>query len=50
MERRCPAVPFSHCVASIMPRLCSLRKQQPSIGYQAVIVESDLDAVGLLKW
>ena len=26
------------------------RKEQPGIGHQAVVVEGDLDAVGLLKW
>ena len=26
------------------------RKDQPSIGYQAVVIEGDLDAVGMLKW
>ena len=29
VERRCSAVPFSRCVASIMPRLCSLATGQP---------------------
>ena len=26
------------------------RKEQPSIGHQAVVVERDLDAVGVLQW
>ena len=26
------------------------RKEQPSIGHQAVVVEGDLNAVGVLKW
>ena len=26
------------------------RKDQPGIGYQAVVVEGDLDAVGMVKW
>ena len=26
------------------------RKKQPSIGHQAVVVERDLDAVGVLQW
>ena len=26
------------------------RKEQPSIGHQAVVVEGDVDAVGLLRW
>ena len=25
-------------------------QQQPGIGHQAVIVEGDVDAVGVLKW
>ena len=28
----------------------SNRKDQPSIGHQAVVIESNLDAVGLLRW
>ena len=28
----------------------SNRQEQPSIGNQAMIVEGDVDAVGLLKW
>ena len=26
------------------------RKDQPSIGHQAVVIEGDVDAVGMLKW
>ena len=26
------------------------RKDQPSIGHQAVVIEGDLDAVGVLQW
>ena len=26
------------------------RKEQPSIGHQAAVVEGDLDAVGMVKW
>ena len=26
------------------------RKEQPSIDHQAVVVEGDVDAVGLLRW
>ena len=26
------------------------RKEQPSIGHQAVVIEGDLNAVGVLKW
>ena len=26
------------------------RKEQPGIGHQAVVVEGDLDAVGMVKW
>ena len=26
------------------------RKDQPGIGHRAVVVEGDLNAVGLLKW
>ena len=26
------------------------RKEQPSIGYQAVVIEGDWNAVGVLKW
>ena len=26
------------------------RKEQPSIGHQAVVVEGDLNAVGMVKW
>ena len=26
------------------------RKEQPGIGHQAVVVEGDLDAVGVIQW
>ena len=26
------------------------RKEQPCIGHQAVVVEGDLNAVGMVKW
>ena len=26
------------------------RKDQPSIGHQAVVIEGDVDAVGMLQW
>ena len=28
----------------------SNRKDQPSIGHQAVVIEGNVDAVGLLRW